>query len=262
MTTTPADQPGDYGMSLLQKITERFARRGQTRAENFVALARQIADGQRVDADAAAEVLAQAGKSPEDLAAAVELVLQRRAWRRDLESAAGLAGQRDAIARARAVAERELAAAQQRYRAAVEPLAEKESAIDAAEAAARSAEQNLVQTCTDPATRAALDELTAKRDQLQARQREVAGIVQRDRDQIARIDERLARGSERSSTDPFGVLKTTRPLTPEEAASDKEAKEFVTARLAENEKALTELNRQLAAVLVQIAAARTRLLEA
>ena len=76
---------------VLSTITGRVRDKHLSAVQRFTALAKNIADGKDVDATEAETVLEAAGKTPDDLKAAVENIVQRRGLQQSVNRAKGVA---------------------------------------------------------------------------------------------------------------------------------------------------------------------------
>lgn len=147
---------------MLEVLKELKLRR-ENREADFWTTARRLAAGEKVATASIEKVLADSGKAPADLAAAVELATQRARWHEARQAAAALEKERPAIQDRIAAEHRRLQAAEKAHEEATAPLYAKLNRIRAAVSAASDARRKLIETCPDAALKA---ELVAVSDRL------------------------------------------------------------------------------------------------
>jgi hypothetical protein len=131
----------------------------KTRSTSFTATARALARGEKLTPQSVATILNDAGKTAEELEAAVELATRRIEWRVQVDAADGLDKKRADIAKLADVAKKTLADAQQVFDDAVSPLDDELVRIEETERLATEAKRQLFNTASD-GQRAELDEAT------------------------------------------------------------------------------------------------------
>jgi hypothetical protein len=135
--------------SVIASVRGALQARSVEQASSFRELALKLADGARIKTDAILAVLTAAGKTPEDLDAAIAAVLERRGKHAKYKTLPALTAERDDVAAAIAGHQADYEAATTRFRDAVIPLEARLAALD----------QQLI-----PKTRALKDELIATAD--------------------------------------------------------------------------------------------------
>jgi chromosome segregation ATPase len=120
--------------SLLEQLTDRMKQRHLDASAKFSKLAQDIAAGKDPSVETVEEVLQAAGKTPKDLAAAVEKQRRRIDARRQLDEAQALIATKEEVATQLYAAQAKLDAAQAAYNDAAGPLVGKLERIREAEA--------------------------------------------------------------------------------------------------------------------------------
>jgi colicin import membrane protein len=168
---------------VLEQVAAASARIRKERHGAWAALVLATADADDVDAEAAVETMERCGKSPEDLAADVALVLKRRQLRSAVEAGDRAEAALCRIAADRAAADRAQEEAQRRHQAALAPLAAEEAAARLKASAAGRARRELLQTAP-PELRGRQADLSRRRADLAAKR---AGLAKEIRDDAARL---------------------------------------------------------------------------
>jgi chromosome segregation ATPase len=132
--------------------------------DEYFAVVRDRANGRRVTPDRINEVIRAAGKTHDDLSAAVEHHKNRIKWADVIRHAETVAGEKEGISRKISAASAKLEAAQREYQQAIAPLVQRQGEIATAEATAVTAQQNLVDPDTYP-----YEDLIATRNELAQR---------------------------------------------------------------------------------------------
>lgn len=112
----------ETSMTILQAIASAFTKRRRDELLTFADLVRTVADGAAADPTKATEILRTAGKTPEDLAAAVTRLQERREHRKKIDAAKDADAKRTELTAKIAAADGQLEAAKERHRQTVRPL--------------------------------------------------------------------------------------------------------------------------------------------
>lgn len=153
---------------LTEVLTELEARR-KDREADFLKLARKLAAGDKVTTATVERLLADTGKTPAELTAAVELATQRFAWHAERQAADALEKEQAAIRDRIATEDRKLTAAEQAHEEATAPLRDRLHEIRATMTVASEARRKLIDTCPDPLLRAELEAASDRLAELHAR---------------------------------------------------------------------------------------------
>jgi len=159
--------------TMIERIVGKQRERQAARAADFRELVAQIADGKEPDADFVAQVLHEAGKSLDELKAAVESLQQRRELRQKLDSVPRLMAKWREIEKQIAAADAELEAAEQHHDDVVLPLQGELAELSREIVAGEQARGELQRTCADTELRARLNDVLAR---LQGARQEVADM--------------------------------------------------------------------------------------
>ena len=108
--------------NLFAKIAGRHQERQQARKADFKSLVKSVADGQEPDPDEVERILAETGKTLEDLQHAVELYLKRRALKATIDQKPKLEKDREQIEKQIGQASDALTAAEKKYKETTDPL--------------------------------------------------------------------------------------------------------------------------------------------
>jgi hypothetical protein len=160
---------------LLDKLADRLARRQGKKLSGYQELVARMADGKAADVEDAERVLAEVGKSVEELRADVARLLARRQARDAVERAKSVPAERDRIHHQALAADAALTAAVEaakaKHEGAVGPLRQRLVALDQIERDAQAGRRLLEETAAPSPELAA--ELEKLRDALaEARRRE------------------------------------------------------------------------------------------
>lgn len=136
--------------TLFEKIAGKQKQREQSRINDFRGLVRAIVAGQEPDADRVDAVLLDAGKSLDDLKAAVELFQRRMAMKAELDAVPKLEAEKNEIAKKIGMARETLDAAEKKYDETANPLRWRLDEINQAIQQTWSLPQQLVETCPYP----------------------------------------------------------------------------------------------------------------
>lgn len=137
--------------TLIDKIMGKQQEREKARTADFQTIVRQIVTGKEPDPDRVDAVLADAGKSLDDLREAVERLQARRRLREQLDQLPKLAAERQQVEKEIEAADNALTDAEQKHAEMTAPLHARLVQVREGSWAAESAKTQLVQTCTDPA---------------------------------------------------------------------------------------------------------------
>lgn len=181
---------------MLKELLSELETRRRDRESDFWVTARKLAMGEKVTAAAIEKLLAESGKTPAELQAAVELMTQRARWHEARRKAAALEKEQAPMKDRIAVEDKKLTEAETAHADATRPLYARLHETKAAISDASDARRNLIKTCPDAALKAELATVTQRLIELRAQAaalRERAELVkQADReDEAAR---RMAEG--------------------------------------------------------------------
>lgn len=161
---------------MLKELLSELETRRKDRETDFWATARKLATGEKVTAAAIEKLLAESGKTPSELQAAVELMAQRARWHEARRKAAALEKDQAALKDRIAVEDKKLAAAEQAHADATRPQYARLHEIKAAISDASDARRNLIRTCPDAALKAELTAVTQRLIELRA---QAAALLER-----------------------------------------------------------------------------------
>ena len=159
--------------AFLDRLTTRRQDRDAAILAEWKTIVRQLAEGREPDQARVEKLLADADKTPQDLASAVELHRRRVAMRARLDRLAEFEGQRaaadraqeqadNALAEALAAAAKMTADAKSKYAKQTDTINAKRDAATTGCSDSRQAREELVQTCADPGPVARLASLRDK----------------------------------------------------------------------------------------------------
>lgn len=153
---------------MLKELLSELETRRKDRESDFWATARKLASGEKVTAAAVEKLLAESGKTPAELEAAVELAKQRSQWHEQRRKAAALEKEQAAL-KGRILAEdKKLAEAETAHADATRPLYARLHDIKVAISDASDARRNLIKTCPDAALKTELVAVTQRLIELRA----------------------------------------------------------------------------------------------
>ncbi len=135
--------------NLFAKIAGRHQERQLARKADFKSLVKAVADGQEPDPDEVERVLAETGKTLEDLQHAVELYLKRRALKATIDQKPKLEKDREQIEKQIGQASDALTAAEKKYKDTTDPLLGQRDDIRDQLLEVERAKSELVRTCDD-----------------------------------------------------------------------------------------------------------------
>lgn len=141
-------------MDVLEKIVSEQKQIEKARADDFRALARAIASGEEPDPERVGRVLGAAGRSLDDLRAAVELYQQRFSLRAKADAAAGLRARCRELEEQIRQADEEFAEAERRHTEATAPLRVQIEWLHRQLQESEEARRDLARTCPDEGLRA------------------------------------------------------------------------------------------------------------
>lgn len=153
---------------MLEVLKELKLRR-ENREADFWTTARKLAAGEKVAPAAVERLLADSGRTPADLKAAVELMQQRRQWSDVVAGTAALEQERTAMHERIAAEDRKLAQAEQAHADATLPLQARLQAIQAALREAGDARRRLMDTCPYADLKAELGDVVRRIAELRTR---------------------------------------------------------------------------------------------
>jgi hypothetical protein len=192
---------------MLKELLSELETRRKNRETDFWATARKLASGEKVTASAVEKLLAESGKTPHELEAAVELMTQRAHWHEQRRKAATLEKEQASLKDRIAAEDRKLADAEKAHADATRPLYARLHDIKTAISEASDARRNLIKTCPHAELKAELAAVTQRLIELRAQAaalRERAELVkQADREEEAarRMAEGLVPGSRTTRID-------------------------------------------------------------
>jgi hypothetical protein len=155
---------------LFDTLAGRQRQREQARADDFRGLVAAIAAGREPDADHVDRVLAAAGRTVDDLRAAVGRHQHRLDLRARLDALPAIEAEQREVRKKVAKADEELTRAEDRHAEAVAPLRARLDALRVSILDAERCRRELVTGCTDPALLAELAAVTEKLRQARERQ--------------------------------------------------------------------------------------------
>jgi predicted nucleic acid-binding Zn-ribbon protein len=230
--------------SLFDSIAGKQKQREKARVNDFRALVRSIGTGQEPDADQVERVLSDAGKSLDDLRAAVELYQKRFAMRTLVNSLPKLEAERKEIELHLSKADAALEAAEQQHADVTAPLHGRLEMLRQAMQDAERSRQQLVETCPD-------EELRERLADLQRRHAEA-------HDRSFKLRQAINDCRTWAQSDRAEVAHASSPRKEQELRERAERRE---AKAAECEKELAEVLKQLAGLEKQIQSVRDAMLE-
>lgn len=193
--------------SLLDKIAGHHRQRVHERKADFQNLVRQVADGNEPDADYVDAVLADSGRSINDLRTAVEALAKRRQLRATVDRMPELLAQRKDIERRIAEADRAFEEADALHTETLAPLSAQFDQIKHEMSEAENAKRELERGCENEQLKTELAEIYAIRDDLsvqrskieqQASDLRAAARSNRNRLQLTQLREEKAELMERA----------------------------------------------------------------
>lgn len=192
---------------MLKELLSELETRRKDRESDFWATARNLASGEKVTAAAVEKVLAESGKTPNELQAAVDLMAQRAQWHEQRRKAAALEKELAALKDRIAAEDKRLADAERVHADATRPVYARLDEIKVAISDAGDARRNLIRTCPHTELKAELAVVTQQLIELRAQAaalRERAELVkQADREEEAarRMAEGIVPGSRTTRVD-------------------------------------------------------------
>lgn len=228
---------------LTEMLTELETRR-KDRDADFLKLARKLGAGEKVATATVEKLLSEYGKTPAELAAAVELATQRFAWHAAREKAAALEKHEPAIRDRMDAERRKLEAAEKAHEEAMAPLRARLHDIRAAVSAAGDARRKLIKTCPYVAIKAEMKALTDRLNELRG---QVATL--RERGELVKRAERDEETADRLQAGivPFANTAHIDRLR-EQAERHRKAGKDALAALATVQKEIAKLEREEAAI--------------
>lgn len=154
-------------LSILDRITGRQRERERASLSEFDALVKQICDGKQPSEDAVDAALRIAGKSLEDLAAAVERLNRRRTWAATIAKSVGVDTALAALNDRQAKADKALEEATLQHAREVNPIIAERQKLAALESAAMDARREL-QATANPDLKTKVKAIAEKREALTA----------------------------------------------------------------------------------------------
>lgn len=190
---------------MLKELFSELESRRKDRETDFWATARKLASGEKVTAAAVEKLLAESGKTPSELQAAVDLMAQRARWHEQRRKAAGfereLAGLKDRIA----VEDKKLGEAESAHADATRPLYARLHEVKAAISDASDARRNLIKTCPDTAIKAELAAVMQRLIELRAQ-----AAALRERGELVKQADREEEAARRMAEGIVPGARTTR----------------------------------------------------
>ncbi len=132
--------------NVLESVKNLFSKTKRDRLISFSSIARDIADGKAVDENSIVALLESSGRTPEDLQAAVERILDRRKHKVAVDAAAKIPARRAERQRKAEQLAAALEKAKQVYSAAMTPILAEEAEDKKIETAAAAARTRLAQS--------------------------------------------------------------------------------------------------------------------
>jgi len=132
---------------MLTELLSELETRKKSREADFWATVRKLAAGEKVSPAVVERLLADSGRTPADLKAAVERMQQRRQWFEVVAGVGALEQEQAAIRQRIAAEDHKLAAAEQAHTEATVPLQARLDAIRAGLRDVEDARQRLMNTC-------------------------------------------------------------------------------------------------------------------
>lgn len=226
------------------EVFKELKLRRENREADFWTTARKLADGEKVAPASIETMLAESGKTPAELEAAVELATQRARWHEARETAAALAREQLGVEKRAAAERRKLEVAEKAHREATAPLYARLDHIRAAMSAASDARRKLIQTCPDAALKAELAEVS---DRL-AKLRSEAAVL-RERGELVKRAEQEDEAAQRLQAGivPFASTAHIDRMR-EQAARKRDAGREALAALAGVQKEIAQAEKEQEAV--------------
>ncbi len=240
--------------NLFAKIAGRHQERQQARKADFKALVKSVADGQEPDPDEVERILAETGKTLEDLQHAVELFLKRRALKATIDQKPKLQKEREHIEKQISQASDALTAAEQKYKETTDPLLGQRDYIRDQLLEIDRAKSELERTCDDQDLLHELAKAERQLNVLHTRRNEAEFAISERKRRCADLKEtahRLEHPQEVSNRDESSVRQQVADLRDRASHHDKE--------IAELEKTLTAVTNDIAATEKAVASQRERL---
>jgi hypothetical protein len=190
---------------MLKELLSELETRRKDRESDFWATARKLAASEKVTAAAVEKLLAESGKTPAELQAAVELMTQRAQWNEHRQKAAALEKEQAALRDRVAAEDRKLSAAETAHADATAPLYARLEQVKAAISDASDARRKLIRTCPDAELKAELAEVTQRLIELRAR-----ATALRDRGDLVKQADRTEEAADRMAEGIVPGTRTTR----------------------------------------------------
>ncbi len=228
--------------NLFAKIAGRHQERQLARKADFKTLVKSVADGQEPDPDEVERVLAETGKTLEDLQHAVELFLKRRALKSTVDQKPKLLKEREQLERQIGQASDALTAAEQKYKETTDPLLGQRDYIRDQMLEIDRAKSELERTCDDQDLLNELAKAERQLNVLHTRRNEIEFALSERKRRLADLKEtahRLEHPQEVSNRDESAVRQQVADLRD---------------RASHHEKEITELEKTLTAVVNELAA--------
>lgn len=226
------------------EVLSELKLRQKDRDADFLKLAHKLAAGEKVPTATVEKLLSECGKTPAELAPAVELATKRIAWHAAREKAAALGKHEPAIRDRMDAERRKLEAAEKAHEEAMAPLLARLHEIQAAVSAASDARWELIKTCPYAAIKAEMKALTDRLNEL----REQAAALQK-RGELVKRAERDEETADRLQAGivPFANTAHIDRLR-EQAERHRKAGKDALAALATVQKGIAKLEREEAAI--------------
>lgn len=190
---------------MLKELLSELETRRKDRESDFWATARKLASGEKVTAAAVEKLLAESGKSPADLQAAVDLMAQRAQWADQRRKAAALEKEQAALKDRIAAEDRKLADAETAHADATAPLYARLHEIKAAISDAGDARRNLIRTCPHAELKAELAAVMQRQIELRAQ-----AAALRERGELVKQADREEEAARRMAEGIVPGTRTTR----------------------------------------------------
>lgn len=190
---------------MLKELLSELETRRKDRESDFWTTARKLASGEKVTAAAVEKLLAESGKTPAELQAAVELMTQRVQWHEQRRKAAALEKEQAAVKDRIGVEDKKLTDAETAHADATRPLYARLHEIKAAISDASDARRNLIKTCPDAALKAELTAVTQRLIELRAQ-----AAALRERGELVKQADREDEAARRMAEGIVPGARTTR----------------------------------------------------
>lgn len=234
---------------MLKELLSELETRRKDRESDFWATARKLASSEKVTAAAVEKLLAESGKSPTDLEAAVELAKQRAQWHEQRRKAATLEKEQAALKDRIAVEDRKLSDAEKAHADGTRPLYARLHEIKAAVSDASDARRNLIKTCPDTALKAELAAVTQRLIELRAQ-----AAALRERGELVKQADREEEAARRMAEGIVPGARTTRiDEMRERAARARKVGREALAALPDVQKEIEQFEREEGAVYERMA---------